>query len=50
MKVIQKKEYVNPSMEVVKLKAPQLLAGSPTVEGEYSSGNPIYSRQYDYED
>ncbi len=37
MKNIEKKEYVNPSMEVVEINAPQIMAGSPPlVEGEYN--------------
>ncbi len=29
MKTIEKKQYVNPSMEVIEINAPQIMAGSP---------------------
>ncbi|MBQ8713862.1 MAG: hypothetical protein IJ552_01500 [Prevotella sp.] len=41
MKNIEKKEYVNPSMEVVEINAPQIMAGSPPslTEEEWTSGD-----------
>jgi hypothetical protein len=41
-----KKQYINPSMEVVEIKAQQLLAGSdPTLSGTLDSTDPILSRE-----
>lgn len=34
MKTIEKKQYVNPSMEVVEINAPQIMAGSPPLSEE----------------
>ena len=40
MKNIEKKEYVNPSMEVVEISAPQIMAGSPPLtEEEWTPGD-----------
>ncbi len=38
-----KKEYIYPEMEVVEIKAPQLLAGSPEVptDGDYDPNNDV---------
>ena len=45
-----KKTYMNPSMEVVEIKAPQLLAGSiNTLGGDYNGGG-IQSRELEFED
>ena len=42
MKTIEKKEYVNPSMEVVEINAPQIMAGSPPLtEEEYNNEEVI---------
>ena len=39
---IEKKEYVNPSMEVVEINAPQIMAGSPPLtEEEYNNEEVI---------
>ena len=43
-----KKQYINPSMEVVEIKTTnQLLAGSVTLAGELDSSDPILSRELD---
>ena len=34
MKTIEKKQYVNPSMEVVEINAPQIMAGSPPLRDD----------------
>ena len=49
-----KKTYMNPSMEVVEIKAQQLLAGSintsiNTLGGDYNGGG-IQSRELEFED
>ena len=45
------KKYIKPEMAIYKLNCnTQLMAGSPQLSGEYQSTDPIYSRQYDYED
>ena len=42
MKTIEKKEYVNPSMEVVEINAPQIMAGSPPLSNEdYKDGDEV---------
>ena len=42
MKTIEKKQYVNPSMEVVEINAPQIMAGSPPLtEEEYNNEEVI---------
>ena len=43
-----KKEYINPAMDIVEIKATQqLLAGSVTLAGELDSSDPILSRELD---
>ncbi|MBQ8705794.1 MAG: hypothetical protein IJ548_05835 [Paludibacteraceae bacterium] len=42
-----KKKYINPSMEVVKVETPQILAGSMEKIGEVS--NPL-GHEYDNDD
>ena len=38
-----KKKYINPEMEIIKIKVQQILAGSPTLsEEEYNPSNPIF--------
>jgi hypothetical protein len=44
-----KKQYINPSMEVVEIKAQQLLAGSPQLNGTLGGGDPILGREADYD-
>ena len=45
-----KKTYMNPSMDVVEIKAQQLLAGSiNTLGGDYNGGG-IQSRELEFED
>jgi hypothetical protein len=44
-----KKQYINPSMEVVEIKAQQLLAGSPQLNGTLVGGDPILGREADYD-
>jgi hypothetical protein len=45
-----KKTYMNPSMEVVEIKAQQLLAGSiNTLGGDYNGGG-IQSREADFDE
>ena len=34
MKTIEKKQYANPSMEVVEINAPQIMAGSPPLSND----------------
>ena len=42
MKTIEKKQYVNPSMEVIEINAPQIMAGSPPqTDGEYNNEEVI---------
>ena len=42
MKTIEKKEYVNPSMEVVEINARQIIAGSPPLsDDEYSNEDEV---------
>ena len=43
-----KKQYINPSMEVVEIKAQQLLAGSPQLNGTLDGSDPILSREEDF--
>lgn len=43
-----KKQYINPSMEVVEIKAQQLLAGSPQLNGTLDGGDPILGREADF--
>jgi hypothetical protein len=43
-----KKQYINPSMEVVEIKAQQLLAGSPGLNGTLGETDPILSREEDF--
>ena len=43
-----KKAYINPSMEVVEINTPQILAGSdPNLSGTYGSGDPVLGRELD---
>ena len=42
-----KKQYINPSMEVVEIKAQQLLAGSPQLNGTLGGSDPILGREMD---
>ncbi|MBQ8153925.1 MAG: hypothetical protein IJ069_09655 [Prevotella sp.] len=44
-----KKKYINPSMEVVKVDAPQIMAGSPGKGGGYSGGS-VLGHEYDSDD
>lgn len=44
-----KKQYINPSMEVVEIKVQQLLAGSPQLNGILGGGDPILGREADYD-
>ena len=44
-----KKTYINPSMEVVEIKAQQLLAGSINTLGGNYGGGGIQSREIDEE-
>ena len=44
-----KKQYINPSMEVVEIKAQQLLAGSPGLNGTLGGSDPILGREADYD-
>ena len=42
MKTIEKKQYVNPSMEVIEINAPQIMAGSPPLsDEEYKDGDEV---------
>ncbi len=41
-----KKKYINPSMEVVKVDAPQIMAGSPGKGGGYGGGE-VLGREFD---
>ena len=50
MKTIEKKQYINPSMEVIEINAPQIMAGSPQLGGEYEGGDPVYSRESDFDE
>lgn len=44
-----KKQYINPSMEVVEIKAQHLLAGSPQLNGTLGGSDPILGREFDFE-
>ena len=45
------KKYIKPEMAIYKINCnTQLMAGSPALGNEYQGGDPVYSRQYDYED
>ena len=42
MKTIEKKQYVNPSMEVIEINAPQIMAGSPPLSNdEYTNEDEV---------
>ena len=46
-----KKIYNKPEMETLVIKSSQhLLAGSPGLGGEYNSGKPVLSPEFDYEE
>ena len=41
-----KKTYINPSMDVVEINTPQILAGSdPTLGGNWGSTDPVLGRE-----
>ena len=40
-----KKTYINPTIQVVKIQTQQMLASSPALGGEWSSTDPILSRE-----
>ena len=42
-----KKEYINPTMDIVKIEAPQMLAGSDIPVGGNYNGGTIESREFD---
>ncbi len=45
-----KKKYINPSMEVIKIQTPQLLAGSdPALGGQYTGGSTLSREMDDYD-
>jgi len=45
-----KKTYIRPSVEVVEINTPQILAGSdPALSGSYNSCDPVLSREIDEE-
>ena len=39
-----KKKYINPKFEIVTLNAPQIMAGSPPLNGIYNGGD-VYAPQ-----
>ena len=43
-----KKQYMNPTMEIVKIGTPQLMAGSPVLGGEYGGGTTL-SRDMEFD-
>ncbi|MBQ9676860.1 MAG: hypothetical protein IJV44_01835 [Prevotella sp.] len=45
-----KKTYINPEMEVIKINAPQIMAGSPGFGGEFGGGTPESREFEDLED
>ena len=45
-----KKKYINPSMEVVKVDAPQIMAGSPGKGGVYGGGGGVLGHEYESDD
>ncbi|MBP3775668.1 MAG: hypothetical protein IJ069_02525 [Prevotella sp.] len=46
-----KKKYINPSMEVVKVDAPQIMAGSPGIGGKYGGATPeAHEFDFDFDD
>lgn len=49
--IMEKKQYINPEIEIVKITAMQLLAGSdPQLGGDYTPGtDPILGRQDDFD-
>lgn len=44
-----KKKYINPAMEIVKIETQQVIAGSPSLGGEYGGGG-VLSREFDFDE
>lgn len=42
-----KKKFLKPTMDIVKIETPQVMAGSPGLGGNWDSSKPVLGREAD---
>lgn len=47
MNKTMKKKFLKPTMDIVKIETPQVMAGSPGLGGNWDSGKPVLGREAD---